>query len=153
MAKKVGSQQLPAMLYDIIKHGTWAILATFTEKGVPRTTPLHYIYPKGLESLLITIEKYHSSYLDMVWQKKVRLNFFVPGDTSYSILGRTGVVRAPSSVHPLFHVVRIDVVDIDYDKYCIATIHDTLQWNYVSPEAEELSMSIMHELEDLAKIL
>ena len=34
------------------------------------------------------------------------------GNVAYSILGRVGVVRAPSMVHPLMNVVRVDIIDI-----------------------------------------
>lgn len=152
MAKKIG-MQLPLDLFEILKKGTRCILATFSEQGVPRTTPLHYMYPRGFDSILITIEKDHSSYLDMIWQKKVTMNFLHDGDISYSVLGRAGVVRAPSLVHPFMNIMRIDIMDVRNNKSMIARINHGVSWSYNSLEAEELSISLLRELKELAKIL
>ena len=115
MAKHVGVK-LPEDLHEILKKGqTVAVLATFSEKGVPHTTPIQVLYPKGSESILISIHKNHQGYHNMVWQKKVMLCFMDEGNVAYSILGRAGVVRAPSSVHPLMNVAHIDIIDIKSD--------------------------------------
>ncbi len=152
-AKHVGVK-LPDDLLNILKRKTTvAVLATFSEKGVPNTTPLQCIYPKGSESLLITIHKEHTGYHNMVWQKKVMLNFMCEGNIAYSILGRAGVVRAPSSVHPLMNVVRIDIIDIKSDRSILTRVDQGILWSYTSTEAEELHKSLFDELEDLSKTL
>ena len=70
MAKHVGVK-LPDDLLEVLKKGkTVGILATFSEKGLPHTTPIQCLYPKGLESILISIHKDHQGYHNMVWQKK-----------------------------------------------------------------------------------
>ena len=46
--------------------------------------------------MLITINKEHAGYHNMVWQKKVMLCFLDENNVAYSVLGRAGVVRAPS---------------------------------------------------------
>lgn len=145
--------QLPQDLVSILKRGTWCILATFSEKGVPRTTPLHYMYPRGIDTILITIEKDHTSYLDMVWQKKVNLSFLDAGDISYSVLGRAGVVRAPSLVHSYMNIIRIDVVDVRNNRSIISRIDRGVSWIYNSTQAQELSKNIILELKELARIL
>ena len=112
MAKHVGVK-LPEDLVNVLKSGlTVGVLSTFSEKGLPHTTPIQCLYPKGLESILISIHKNHQGYQNMVWQKKVMLCFMDEGNIAYSILGRAGVVRAPSMVHPLMNVVHIDIIDI-----------------------------------------
>lgn len=152
-AKHVGVK-LPDDLLNLLKRKTTvAVLATFSEKGVPNTTPLQCIYPKGSESLLITIHKEHTGYHNMVWQKKVMLNFMCEGNIAYSILGRAGVVRAPSSVHPLMNVVRIDIIDIKSDRSILTRVDQGILWSYTSSEAEELHKSLFDELEDLSKTL
>ena len=152
-AKHVGVK-LPDDLLNLLKRKTTvAVLATFSEKGVPNTTPLQCIYPKGSESLLITIHKEHTGYHNMVWQKKVMLNFMCEGNIAYSILGRAGVVRAPSSVHPLMNVVRIDIIDIKSDRSILTRVDQGILWSYTSTEAEELHQSLFAELEDLSKTL
>ena len=128
-------------------------MATFSEKGVPNTTPLQCIFPKGEESLLITIHKEHTGYHNMVWQKKVMLCFLGEGNIAYSVLGRAGVVRAPSSVHPLMNVVRVDIIDIKSDRSILTRVNQGVLWDYTSNEARELIDSLFKELEELAKNL
>jgi hypothetical protein len=70
MAKHVGVK-LPDDLIKVLKSGkTVGVLATFSEKGLPHTTPIQCVYPKGLESILISIHKDHTGYPLMVWQKR-----------------------------------------------------------------------------------
>lgn len=153
MAKHVGVK-LPEDLVNVLKGGkTVAVLATFSEKGLPHTTPIQCVYPKGLESILITINKDHAGYHNMVWQKKVMLCFMDEGNVAYSVLGRAGVVRAPSQVHPLMNVVRIDIIDIKSDRSVLCRVENGVRWSYTSPEAEELLNALNGELRDLAQTL
>ena len=153
MAKHVGVK-LPEDLFNLLKRKkTVVVLATFSEKGIPNTTPLQCIYPKGNESLLISIHKEHTGYHNMVWQKKIMLCFLGEGNVAYSVLGRAGVVRAPSSVHPLMNIVRIDIIDIKCDRSILTRVDQGVLWSYTSPEAEELHKSLFKELEDLSRTL
>lgn len=152
MAKHVGVK-LPEDLINILKKGTVGILATFSESGLPHTTPLQCIYPKGQESILISIHKDHTGYLNMVWQKKVMMCFLDEGNVAYSVLGRAGVVRAPSQVHPLMNIVRIDIIDIKSDRSVLSRVDAGVKWSYTSPEAEELTENLLKELRSLAKTL
>jgi hypothetical protein len=117
------------------------------------STPIQCVYPKGLESILITIHKDHTGYHNMVWQKKVMLCFMEEGNVAYSVLGRAGVVRAPSLVHPLMNVVRIDIIDIKSDRSTLTRVESGVRWSYTSWEAEELSKNLMAELKELAETL
>lgn len=153
MAKHVGVK-LPEDLLEVLKKGqNVAVLATFSEKGLPHTTPIQCLYPKGLESILMSIHKEHTGYHNMVWQKKVMLNFLDENNVAYSILGRAGVVRAPSNVHPLMNIVRIDIIDIKSDRSVLTKVTSGVRWVYTSPEAEEISIALMDELKDLADTL
>jgi hypothetical protein len=153
MAKHVGVK-LPEDLVSVLKGGkTVAVLATFSEKGLPHTTPIQCVFPKGLESILITIHKDHAGYHNMVWQKKVMLCFMDEGNVAYSVLGRAGVVRAPSQVHPLMNVVRIDIIDIKSDRSVLCRVDSGVRWSYTSSEAEELLNALNQELRDLAQTL
>lgn len=153
MAKHVGVR-LPDDLLAVLKNEkTVAILATFSEKGFPHTTPIQCIYPKGLESLLISIHKEHTGYHNMVWQKKVMMCFLDENNVAYSILGRAGVVRAPSNVHPLMNIVRIDIIDIKCDRSVLTRVDRGVCWSYTSPEAEELCKALYDELKLLSKTL
>ncbi len=153
MAKHVGVK-LPDDLNAVLKaERAVSILATFSEKGLPHTTPIQCVYPKGVESILMTIHKDHTGYHNMVWQKKVMLCFLDEGNIAYSVLGRAGVVRAPSLVHPLMNVVRIDIIDIKSDRSVLTRVDSGVKWSYTSPEAEELSRALMDELKELARTL
>ena len=153
MSKHVGIK-LPEDLLTIIKNGqTVAVLATFSEKGLPHTTPIQSIYPKGQESLLMSIHKEHTGYHNMVWQKKIMLCFLDENNAAYSVLGRAGVVRAPSYVHPLMNIVRIDIIDIKCDRSPLTRVDSGVKWSYTCPEAEELSLALMAELVDLSKTI
>ena len=153
MAKHVGVK-LPEDLINVLKtEKTVAILATFSEKGLPHTTPIQCVYPKGLESILMTIHKEHTGYHNMVWQKKVMLNFLDENNVAYSVLGRAGVVRAPSQVHPLMNVVRIDIIDIKSDRSVLTRVDSGVRWSYTSSEAEELAQALMNELKELSRTL
>lgn len=153
MAKHVGVK-LPNDLINILKKGeTVAVLATFSEKGLPHTTPIQCLYPKGSESILLSIHKDHTGYHNMVWQKKVMLCFMDEGNVAYSVLGRAGVVRAPSVVHPLMNIVRIDIIDIKSDRSVLTKIDSGIKWSYTSWEAEELSIALLNELKELSETL
>ncbi len=153
MAKHVGVK-LPNDLVSILKKGkTVGVLATFSEKGLPHTTPIQCVYPKGLESILLSIHKDHTGYHNMVWQKKVMMCFMDAGNVAYSVLGRAGVVRAPSEVHPLMNIVRIDIIDIKSDRSVLTKVEAGVQWTYTSWDAEELTNALMDELKDLAQTL
>jgi hypothetical protein len=153
MAKHVGIK-LPEDLIEHLKtEKALAILATFSEKGIPNTTPIQCVYPKGQESILMTIHKEHVGYHNMVWQKKVMLNFLGENNIAYSVLGRAGVVRAPSLVHPLMNIIRIDIIDIKSDRSILTKVEQGISWSYTSSEAEELVKNLYRELKDLAKTL
>lgn len=153
MAKHVGIKLPDDLIAALQTEKVVAILATFSEKGLPHTTPLQYIYPKGSESLLLSIHKEHTGYHNMVWQKKVMIAFLHDNDVAYGVLGRAGVVRAPSNVHPLMNIVRIDVIDIKSDKHVLTHVDTGIRWSYTSPDAEELSVALMDELRELSKTL
>lgn len=153
MAKHVGIR-LPDDLFAILEQGkTVAILSTFSEKGLPHTTPIQTIYPKGTESILLSIHKDHIGYHNMVWQKKIMLCFLDENNVAYSILGRAGVVRAPSHVHPLMNVVRVDIIDVKSDRSVLVNVDSGVRWSYTSPEAEELGIGLMNELKELSQTL
>jgi hypothetical protein len=153
MAKHVGVK-LPDDLVEFLKtERCLGIVATFSEKGIPNTTPIQCIYPKGQESLLLSIHKEHTGYHNMAWQKKVMICFIGENNVAYSVLGRAGVVRAPSLVHPLMNIVRIDIIDIKSDRSILTKVEQGVMWSYTSIEAEELLKSLYKELRDLAKSL
>jgi Pyridoxamine 5'-phosphate oxidase len=153
MAKHVGIKLPDDLLQYLKSEQPLTILATFSEKGLPNTTPIQSIYPKDLESILMTIHKDHTGYHNMVWQKKVMLSFLAGNNVAYSVLGRAGVVRAPSLVHPLMNIVRIDIIDIKSDRSVLARVESGVCWTYTSSEAQELTNALMDELKELSRTL
>src|SRR3990167_2823780 len=153
MAKHVWVKLPEDLMKALRTEKTVAILATFSEKGLPHTTPVQCIYPKGQESILLAIHKDHTGYHNMVWQKKVMLCFLEEDNVAYSVLGRAGVVRAPSNVHPLLNIVRIDIIDIKSDRSVLSKVESGVRWSYTSWEAEELLKSVFSELKELALTL
>ena len=81
------------------------------------------------------------------------LCFMDEGNVAYSVLGRAGVVRAPSEVHPLMNIVRIDIIDIKSDRSVLTKVESGVRWTYTSWEAEELTLALMDELKSLAQNL
>jgi len=153
MAKHVGIK-LPEDLVEVLKKGEMvAVLSTFSEKGLPHTTPIQIMYPKDRESILISINKDHTGYHNMVWQKKVMLCFLASNNIAYSILGRAGVVRAPSEIHPLMNVVRIDIIEIRDNSSYFVKVESGVKWKYASEEAREVLDSLLTELKLLSKSL
>jgi len=153
MAKHVGVK-LPEDLINLLKkEKIVSVLATFSEKGLPNTTPIQCIYPKGQESLLISIHKEHTGYHNMVWQKKVMICFLGEGNVAYSVLGRAGVVRAPSMIHPLMNIVRVDIIDIKCDRSILTKVDQGVTWSFTSSEAEELVKNLFDELKELSRTL
>ncbi len=153
MAKHVGVKLPEDLLAVLAKGQTVGILATFSEKGLPNTTPVQCIAAKGLESILLTINKDHTGYHNMVWQKKVMICFLDEGNVAYSVLGRAGVVRAPSLVHPFMNVVRIDIIDIKSDRSVLTRVESGVRWSHTSSDAEELSDALMNEIKELSESL
>lgn len=153
MAKHIGVKLPEDLIQYLQTEKAIGILATFSEKGLPHTTPIQCIYPKGAESLVLTINKDHSGYHNMVWQKKVMISFLGPNNIAYSVLGRAGVVRAPSLVHPLMNVVRIDIIDVKSDQSILTTITQGIEWGFTSSDAKALISSLFAELKDLARTL
>lgn len=146
--------KLPDDLFEVLKKGkTVAVLATFSEKGVPHTTPIQCIYPKGRESLLLSINKNHTGYHNLVWQKKVMLCFMAEGNVAYSVLGRAGIVKAPSSIHPLMNIARVDIVDVKNDCDVLVRVEGGVTWSYIDEETEQLLTGLIEELKDLALTL
>ncbi len=153
MAKHVGVK-LPQDLLDMLKkENVVATLATFSERGLPHTTPIQCIAAKGDESLILSIHKEHQGYHNLVWQKKVMISFMAENNLAYSILGRAGVVRAPSSVHPLMNIVRVDIIDIKSDRSILTRVESGVTWSYTSPEAQELLGALFGELRELSTSL
>jgi hypothetical protein len=85
--------------------------------------------------------------------EKVMMCFLDEGNVAYSVLARSGVVRAPSLVHPLMNIVRLDIIDIKSDRSVLSRVDKGIQWSYTSPEAEELSKALINELKELAETL
>lgn len=153
MTKHVGVKIPDDLRQFLLSKKAIGILATFSEKGLPHTTPIQAVFPKGDESLLVGIHKDHTGYHNMVWQKKVMISFLGDQNIAYSVLGRAGVVRAPSNTHPMINVVRVDIIDIKSDRSAMSRVEKGVQWSFMSDEAERLLSNMFVELKELGKSL
>jgi hypothetical protein len=131
------------------RHGV-TVMATFNEKGEPHIAHLDFIYPKGDYGFLIMISKDREEYHNMVWQKKIMLNFLYSGNVAYSILCRSGVVCAPSQTHPTMNVMKADLMEVYSDRSLFMNIYQGTELEYTCPEMEEVGEDIMDELKSLA---
>lgn len=146
--------RLPLEVIDSINGGKClCVFSTFSEVGIPLTTPLHYMCVKGMASIIAMVNSKSESYTNLCWQKKVALCFFDKNNVSWTITGRIGVVRAPSFSHPDFNVVRIDVIRFISDKSDVIKIDGGVKWSYLSDQAKEMGEYIMDELRTLAGLL
>jgi hypothetical protein len=147
-------KKLPENLLALLHEGkTVVVLATFNDQGEPHQMPLSCIYPAGKEGFLTAIQPEHMSYNNLVWQKKVSLCFLAEGNIAYTILGRAGVVRAPSKTHPLMNIVRIDLIDFKSNVNVLQTVESRVTTRPTSAEADDLLSALLQELKELASEL
>ncbi len=153
MIKNIGIE-LPQDVYNLLRErNVMALLATYSDKGIPHITPIHTLFPKNKESILLCMLNNQIGYQNMVWQKKVMLTIIEGPNIVCHILGRAGIVRAPSRVHPLIHIAQIDVIDILPEQSMLVTIESGIQWGYTSSEAQTLYEALMRELKECAENL
>jgi len=62
-------------------------------------------------------------------------------------------VRAPSFVHPMMNVVRIDIIDIKCDQSVLTRVEKGVQWAFTSVDAQDVIDSIFQELRELGRTL
>jgi hypothetical protein len=147
-------KKLPENLLALLEEGkTVAVLATFNDQGEPHQMPVSCMYPAGKESILIAMQAEHNTYNNLVWQKKVSMNFLAEHNLAYTLLGRAGVVRAPSKVHPMMNIVRIDLIDFKSNTNVLQTVEHRVVTRPTSPEAADLLSALMQELKELANDL
>ena len=80
MAKHVGVK-LPEDLVNILKAGkTVGVLATFSEKGLPHTTPIQCIYPKFSKSVIDEIDRVLAQHYGFTDEE---LDFIINYDIKY----------------------------------------------------------------------
>lgn len=152
MIKNIGIE-IPQDVYDVLKNKKIiGILTTFSDKGVPYMTPISIIYPKNKESILIAIISENIGYKNMVWQKKVTFSLLESNNMCINLVGRSGVVRAPSKTHPMIHIAQIDIIDVIQDDSLIVSMEER-SWKHFSPETKNLHESLMKELQECANVI
>jgi hypothetical protein len=151
MIKNIGIE-LPLDAYNVLKNGSMAFLAASSDKNIPSITPVYSLYPKNKESILLAMLNSHPVYQNMVWQKKVMLSI-IDENVVCHVLGRAGIVRAPSRVHPLMHIAQIDVIDIITEPSILVSITKGVQWESIGADAAALNDALMRELHECAETL
>ncbi len=153
MIKNIGIE-IPQEISDIVKsEKCLALIATFSEKTLLHMTPISTICQKNKESFLIAMLSDNIGYKNLVWQKKVLVSFLESPEITIHIVGRAGIVRAPSKTHPLIHIAQIDIIDIIKEDSMLVHIDTGLKWKHISNEMKNLHEMIMKELYECAKVL
>lgn len=152
--RNVAEIQLPLDLIAALKNGNvTCILATFSDKGLPYAAPIHFIYPVGMSSLIFSIDKKSMSYKHLIWQKKITICFMAKGNMVYSVIGRAGVIKAPSEWHPDMYVVRMDTVTVYKERSQLIKVDSAARVSPATNEVGELQGAMMEELEAMAGYL
>jgi hypothetical protein len=149
--ERVAGMKMPdAIVKTLEEDNAIALLATFSEEGVPHTTPLYFVYPKLTTSILTIMDKEHKCYHDALWQKKVMINVMAKGNISANLLCRAGVIRAPSNTHPFMNIVQFDIISIEIENDPLFMVHDCARTKYACPEAADVVRLMRAELKELA---
>jgi hypothetical protein len=127
-------------------------LTTYSDKGMPLLSMVTPLVFKNKESILIAVTSDTIMYKNIVWQKKVMLSFFEANNLVVNIIGRAGVLRAPSNTHSLMHIIQIDLIDFCLEYPMLITIDNGVKWRYVSSEAKVLHDALIKELNECAKL-
>jgi hypothetical protein len=142
--------------YDVFKElqSTKLVgyLTTYSDKGMPLLSLVSTIVLKNREGILMAILADTPAYKNIVWQKKVMLSFFESHNLVLNIIGRAGVVRAPSKTHPLMNIVQIDLIGFCQEAApSLITITSGIKYGFVSREAKELHDALIKELNECVK--
>jgi hypothetical protein len=127
-------------------------LTTYSDKGMPLLSLISTLVFKNRESILIAILSDTLAYKNIVWQKKIMFSFFESNNLVVNIIGRAGVLKAPSETHPLIHIVHIDLIGFcEEEAPALINIQQGIKFNYISAEAKVLHDALMRELNEYAK--
>lgn len=153
MIKNIGIE-IDQDIFKTLQNGKiLGFLTTYSDKGMPLLTIVSTLIFKNRESILIAMLSDSIAYKNIVWQKKVMLSFFESGNIVLNIIGRAGVLRAPSNTHSLMHIIQIDLIDFCEETPMLITIDNGIKWRYVSSEAKVLHDAIIKELHECTKLL
>lgn len=152
-ARQQGMRMPQDLVLALNEEATIAIMGTFSEIGLPRTTPIHFMLPKEPDSIIIALDKECLGYQNLVWQKKVSLCVLEEGNIAYSLLCRAGVIKAPSEVHPLMNIIRLDVIEIHKVSSPVFNIETGIRCAYTCFDAKDLSIALRDELRKITQTL
>jgi hypothetical protein len=152
--RNVAEIQLPLDLIGALKYGNvTVILATFSDQGLPYAAPIHFIYPVGMSSLIFTIDKKSLSFMHLVWQKKIALCFLAKGNMVYTVVGRAGVIKAPSEFHPEMNIIRFETITVHREKSQLVKVDSGARFSPAAKELADVDDLLGEELETMAGYL
>lgn len=152
MIKNIGVEIDSETFKALQSNKITGFLTTYSDKGMPLLSVVIALVFKNRESILMAVLSDTLMYKNIVWQKKVMLSFFEAGNLVVNIIGRAGVLRAPSNTHSLMHIIQIDLIDFCMEHPTLITIDNGVKWRYVSPEAKVLHDALIKELHECAKL-
>lgn len=152
MIKNIGVEIDQSTFKTLQSNKVIGFLTTYSDKGLPLLSLISTLTFKNRESILIAILSDTIAYKNIVWQKKVMLSFFESGNLVLNIIGRAGVLKAPSDTHPLINIVQIDLIGFcEEEAPALITIQQGIKFSYISSEAKVLHDALMKELNEYAK--
>lgn len=139
----------PDLINHINSQDGIAVLSTFSESGLPYISPIKWVWAMNKDSLLLALDKNEQSYKNMVWQKKIMINFLGKNNLSYSVLGKANTRRAPSVTHPTINILRVDVINLMEKQFEFINIESSAKYSYPNHLSQELNDAIIEEFKEL----
>lgn len=149
--KNMGVVIPPSTRNYLASTGCMGTLATFSRDGVPHIGIVEYLYPKGLDGVFITLESGSRTHHNLLWQKRASLNLMHGGNACYSILGKAGVVRAPSVVHGGMQVFLLDAISIEKHALMSIRVDQPVDLQPIDKECGYLKSLLIRELRDICE--
>ncbi|RMF94321.1 MAG: hypothetical protein D6734_08075 [Candidatus Schekmanbacteria bacterium] len=141
------SKELRSKLNEKDKIG---ILSAVDTNSVPNMTLIVFFISKDEESILFAIDKENPCYKNLVKNKKVVFGIYDNDNFCYKIVGRAGVVKAPSDTHPMMNIVRLDVITIQEETFPYMRVTNGIAIEYLDAKTTRFGNAMFKELKKVA---
>lgn len=142
--------KLPQDLYTYLQRNPWTMVASFCPKGIPVIHFASLLYPRYPDSLLMGVHHGSELYKNMVWQKMITCAFYYDDEISYTLLGRAGLVSAPSLSHPLIDIFRIDIISLKRETMPLLVIEKPAVISVRKNLSREMHQAVIDEMKQKA---
>jgi hypothetical protein len=149
--KNMGVVIPPSTRKYLASPGCMGTLATFSREGVPHIGIVEYLYPKGLDGVFITLESGSKTHHNLLWQKRASLQLIHENNGCFSILGKAGVVRAPSVVHGGMQVFLLDAISVQRHPFMPIKMDRGVHLRPLDEECAYLKSLLIAELQEICE--